>query len=128
MNVSGAFGADRRFRPHQGADFEAIPGQNVVAVTGGIVDKVGYPYADDLSFRYVRIITSDGYVVRQLYVAPASGISAGASVSAGQVIGTSQGLGTRYPKITEHVHVDIHHSGKPVNPVTLIPIPLSIMR
>ncbi len=119
----GGYGADRSYGPHQGADYVATPGQNVVAVTDGIIDKIGYPYANDLSYRYTRITTPDGYVVRQLYVFPAAGISAGASVSSGQTIGRSQGLGTRYPGITEHVHVDIRHNGQLINPTTLISSP-----
>ena len=119
----GYYGARRRYGPHQGADYIATPGQDVVAITEGVIDKIGYPYANDLSYRYARIITPDGYVVRQLYVAPASGVSVGTSVSAGQLIGTYQGLGKRYPGITEHVHVDIRHNGQLVNPTTLIPSP-----
>ncbi len=119
----GGYGEGRSYGPHQGADYVATPGQDVVAVTDGVIDKIGYPYTNDLSYRYARITTLDGYVVRQLYVAPASGISVGASVSAGQTIGTYQGLGTRYPGITEHVHVDIRHNGQQVNPTTLIPSP-----
>jgi hypothetical protein len=45
-------------------------GQDVLAATGGRVTNVGYPYGDDLSFRYVEITTNDGYVVREFYVQP----------------------------------------------------------
>lgn len=117
----GQFGAGRRYGSHQGADYAATLGQDVLAVTGGVVDKVGYTYADDLSYRYVRISTVDGYSVRQLYIAPASGIAVSSSVTAGQVIGTYQGLGNRYPGITEHVHVDVRHNGNLVDLTKLIP-------
>ena len=117
----GSYGAGRRYGSHQGADYEATPGQDVVAVTDGVITQVGYPYADDLSYRYVQIETSDGYLVRQLYTSPATGITNGANVSAGQSIGNYQGLGSRYSGITEHVHVDVRHNGRLVNPTTLIP-------
>nr|VFJ50505.1 MAG: Peptidase family M23 [Candidatus Kentron sp. DK] len=117
----GRFDSPRGNRPHEATDYVAEPGQNVVAVTGGKIDKIGYAYGDDLSYRYVRISTPDGYVARQLYVNPAEGIVPGAQVTAGQVIGISQALGSRYPGITEHVHVDITRNGAPVNPTTLIP-------
>ena len=119
----GSYGAERDYGPHQAADYEAIPGQDVVAVTDGVVTKVGYPYGDDLSYRFIQIETPDGYLVRQLYTSPAAGIAKGASVSAGQSIGNYQGLGTRYPGITEHVHVDIRHNGQLINPTTVIPGP-----
>ena len=71
----------------------------------------------------LSIGTSDGYYVRQLYVAPAQEIVKGVTVSAGQVIGTNQGLQTVHPGMTPHVHVDIRHNGQVVNPTTLIPLP-----
>ena len=120
-------------RSHAGADYVATPGQDVVAVADGTVTKVGYPYGDDLSYRYIAIETTDGHVVRQLYVDPANGIAQGSTVSAGQSLGTYQQLGTRYPGITEHVHVDIwvdNGTASPwntgatnVDPTTLIPSP-----
>lgn len=91
---------------YQGRHFN-FPDQDVLAVTDGTVVKVGYPYADDLSYRYVAIKTTDGHVVRQLYVDPENTIANGCAVSAGQVLGTYKELGTRYSVIAEHVHVDI---------------------
>lgn len=118
----GNFGASRDGgqRQHLGTDYVGSPDQDVVAVTGGTVDKIGYPYGDDLSYRYVRITTPAGYVVRELYVKPDAGIRVGAEVAAGQRIGTLQSLQTRLPGVTDHVHVDIRRGGVPVNPETLI--------
>ncbi len=131
----GNYGASRDggARSHAGADYIATPGQDVVAAAEGTVTKVGYPYSDDLSYRYIAIETTDGHVVRQLYVDPANGIAPGSTVSAGQSLGTYRQLGTRYPGITEHVHVDIwvnNGTASPwntgatnVDPTTLIPSP-----
>ena len=118
----GNFGASRDGgrRRHLGVDYVGSPGQGVVAVTSGTVDKIGFPYGDDLSYRYVRIKTTDGYVVRELYVLPSDGIRVGTEVTAGQQIGTLQSLQTRYSGITDHVHIDIGRGGVPVNPETLI--------
>jgi len=102
----------------------ARTGQDVVAVTGGEVTNVGYPYGDDLSFRYVEITGSDGYVAREFYIQPGANVQTGARVQAAQVLGTQQRLGGRYPGITEHVHVEIRRSGRLIDPTTLIPNPV----
>ena len=132
----GYYGARRsgrngKIRPHEGVDFVATAGQDILAIASGVIIKVGYPYPNDLSYRYVAIETKDGHITRQLYIKPAKGIGKGTFVKAGQVIGTYQELGTRYPDITEHVHVDIwidngtdnpwRTGGQSVNPITLIP-------
>jgi len=119
----GEFGAPRDGYAHPGADYVGTPGQSVVAVQGGTVTKVGYPYGDDLSYRYVEISGGDGIRSRQFYVNPAAGISRGAFVTAGQSIGTLQALGPRYPGITEHSHTEIHNDGRLINPATVIPNP-----
>ncbi len=119
----GYFGAPREYGSHIGADYKASPGQDVKAVTSGTVSKIGYPYGDDLSYRYVQISTPDGYVVQELYVDPAKGITTGTEVTGGQVIGTQQPLDRRYPGITEHVDVRIRRGGKPIDPTKLIPTP-----
>jgi len=48
---SGAFHAPRGSRIHQGIDLLAAVGSKVHAILDGTVTKLGYPYADDLSFR-----------------------------------------------------------------------------
>jgi murein DD-endopeptidase MepM/ murein hydrolase activator NlpD len=120
----GNFGAPRGDRTHAGADYVARTGQDVGAVTGGEVTNVGYPYGDDLSFRYVEITAGDGYVARQFYIQPGANVQTGASVQAGQVLGTQQRLRGRYPGIAEHVHVEIRRSGRLIDPTTLIPNPV----
>ena len=131
----GHYGARRssrngKIRPHEGADYVATVGQDVLAIASGVVIKVGYLDARDLSYRYIAIETKDGHIARQLYISPAKGIGKGALVKAGQVIGTYLELGKKYPGITEHVHVDIwidngtdnpwRTGAQPVNPTTLI--------
>ena len=100
----GHFGASRGDRLHVGADFVADVGTPVCAPITGTVNRVGYCYGDDPSFRLIEIV-SEIYVCRVLYVTPA--IAAGTSVDAGDVIGTAQDLRPRYPGITPHVHCDL---------------------
>ena len=126
----GSYGASRGSRSHAGTDYEAREGQDVFAVADGKITKIGHPYSSNLSYRYITIETTNGEVVRQLYVNPAVNLSVGDLVSAGQIIGTYQELGSLYPGITEHVHVDIwYDNGTPnpwatggvsIDPVTLI--------
>lgn len=118
----GSFGASRDSgaRSHAGVDYIASSGQDVSAVQGGTVTRIGYPYGDDLSLRYIEINGGDGYVSRQLYVSPAQGIARGTIVTAGQVIGNYQSLDARYPGITPHVHVEIRYNGNVIDPTTLI--------
>ena len=127
---SGAYGATRvrsdgTLGSHKGVDYVAEPGQDVVAVRAGRIERIGEVYTDDPSFKLIVINASDGYVVRQLYVSPADGIVPGTGVSAGQVIGTQQSLVRRHPNITEHVHVEIQHNEKQIDPTPLIPVPCS---
>ena len=119
----GYFGASRGGRLHKGVDYKATPGQDILAVTDGKIGKIGFPYPNNRHHQYIQIDTSDGYQVREMYVAPAPGIVRGVEVSGGQVIGTYQGLQTLYPGITPHVHVEIRLGGKLLNPTTMIPLP-----
>jgi RHS repeat-associated protein len=119
----GRFGDPRKDGPHTGVDYVAQAGQDVAAVTEGTVTFVGYPYRNDLTYRYIQIETSDGYRVRQFYVQPAVGIGVGTKVRAGQLIGTQQPLGRKMPGITEHVDVKIWKDGLLIDPTPLIPVP-----
>lgn len=97
----------------------------MVAVHDGTVTGVGYAYQGDSRLQIIKLNAPNGFSVGELYVAPASGIKAGAKVSAGQVIGTAQDIRVRTgPKVTPHIHVQIRDSGgQRVNPQTLIPTP-----
>lgn len=98
---SGHFGASRGGRTHTGTDYCV----QVVAPTNGKVTKIGYPYAEDLSFRYVQITDSNGYDVRVFYVEPIVGVNQ--IVSQGEPIGSLQTLQKRYPGIQDHIHVEV---------------------
>ena len=109
----GHYGASRGVRKHNGLDIEAEKGKPVYIPFNGIVTKLGYAYADDLSFRYVEV-TSDKYEVRLFYIDPL--VRLGQNVFEGDVAGTVQTLKDRYKGITDHVHVELRKNDKLLNP------------
>ena len=111
---SGAFGASRGSRKHNGVDFAAQPNSGVRSVCAGEVTKLGYPYADDLGFRYIQITDVDGYDVRYFYVKPL--IKEGDHISCDEVIGHVQDLDQRYKGITPHIHFEVKKDGEFVHP------------
>lgn len=112
---AGCYGARRGGRLHRGVDccsnageVTALePGDAVRAVCSGFVSKVGYPYAHDLSFRYVEITDRDGFEVRHFYVAPS--VQEGDEVERGEMIGVMQRL--PYKGITQHWHLEVKRRG-----------------
>lgn len=109
---SGHYGAPRGNREHKGVDLAVDAGTRVYAHFDGEVTKIGYPYGDDLSFRYVQI-SKDGLDHRYFYISPE--VSKGDKVKTGDLIGVTQKLGNRYPEITEHFHYEIKKDGKYVD-------------
>lgn len=114
----GGFGDSRGARKHKGVDLACRPGTAVNSPVSGRVTKLGYPYGDDLSFRYVEISTN-GYRYRVFYVEPT--VSEGDEVSRDSFIGKSQSLDGRYSGITEHVHFEVMNpAGEIVDPTPII--------
>jgi len=109
----GHFGAPRGSRTHHGIDFHVPHGTEILSPVAGLVTKIGYPYGDDLSFRYIQI-TSGDLDHRIFYVKPI--LMVGYHVKEGEVIGLSQDLEERYPEITPHIHYEIKIGGKYINP------------
>lgn len=112
---SGAWQAPRGGRKHNGIDYAAASGSTVLSLTFGRVTKLGYPYSDDLSYRYVEVTDAHGKRVRYFYVEPA--VEEGQEVNLNDPIGHVQSLRGRYPGITEHVHLEIiDEHGEYLNP------------
>jgi hypothetical protein len=118
---AGNFGASRGDRKHTGTDYCGVPGQAVCFVCDGVIEKNGYVYPDDLSYRYVAIRTNRGHLVRHLYVEPGPLTRVGRTVTAGEHAGILQALHPRYENITNHVHVDVLIDGEYLNPEEIIP-------
>jgi murein DD-endopeptidase MepM/ murein hydrolase activator NlpD len=109
----GHFGAPRGTRTHNGQDYKCPAGCAVLSPCSGEVTKLGYPYADDLSFRYVQI-TKNGRDHRIFYVFP--WVAVGEEIEEGREIGSAQDLEKRYPGITPHIHYEIRENGEFINP------------
>jgi murein DD-endopeptidase MepM/ murein hydrolase activator NlpD len=109
----GAFLASRDggTRRHEGVDYVADAGQEVVAPMSGYVTKIGMAYAGDSTLKFVEITNPAlRYAVRTFYVNP--DVQVGDSVHVGQPIGTAHSLQKRYPRgMTNHVHLEIIDKG-----------------
>lgn len=115
---SGEFGASRGNRTHNGIDFAVLPGSEIFAPVDGYVSRIGYPYADDLSYRYVQITDRKCRHHRIFYIDPK--VELGDNVSHNvDIIGVAQGISARYTErgtMKNHVHYEIMENGKPVDP------------
>ena len=119
---SGEFGASRTGHIHAGVDYVASAGQRVYAPIAGVVTRIGHPYSDDASFRYVEITNPQlGYKARVMYVGPQ--VQEGERIHLGEEIGRAQTLQRRYPRgITDHVHLEIARlNGGAMNAAQLVP-------
>jgi len=105
----GEFGASRDggARKHEGVDFIAHAGQDVLAPISGYVTKIGYAYPGDRSLKFVEITNPAlRYAARVFYVNPT--VEVGESVAIGHPIGTAHSLQKKYPGgMTNHVHLEI---------------------
>lgn len=113
----GHFGAPRNGRTHNGQDYCCPTGAHVLSPVTGVVTKVGFPYGDDLAFRYVQVTDSEGYEHRVFYLEPL--VKHGEDVPEGSVLGLSQDLSRRYRGILQHVHYEIRYRGEFIDPEAL---------
>ena len=63
----GHYGASRGSRTHNGIDYVLHCGTTVLSPVEGTVTKIGYPYSDDLSYKYIQITSEDGFQHRIFY-------------------------------------------------------------
>jgi len=105
---SGEFGAPRGTHTHHGVDYACEAGTQILSPVAGVVTKLGYPYGDDLSYRYVEIDTGNGLYHRVFYVWPLVGV--GIMVVPDDVIGEAQDIAQRYShngQMNNHVHYEV---------------------
>lgn len=102
---SGEYRASRGSRVHNGIDYVAHVDSTILSPVNGRVTKLGYPYGDDLSFRYVQITDYDDNDWRIFYVFPE--VIMGQDILVDDLIGSVQDLGKRYKGITSHIHLEI---------------------
>jgi murein DD-endopeptidase MepM/ murein hydrolase activator NlpD len=115
---SGAFGASRGSRTHNGIDIACMKGSQVLSVCAGKVTKLGYPYNPNDEkkghLRYVQVTDKDGNDVRYFYVKPS--VKVGDTVLSDWIIGEVQGLTDIYEGITDHYHFEVKKDGAIINP------------
>ncbi len=104
---SGEYGASRGSRTHNGIDYVCVPGCQVLSPVDGVITKRGYPYGDDLQWRYVQITDSDGLMHRLFYVEPSLGPMK--RLRKGSIIGVAQDITQRYPDngMQPHIHLEV---------------------
>ena len=114
----GSFGASRGSRKHEGIDLVLDSGDKFLSPVDGKVTKIGFPYADDLNFRYVQVTDKDDKKHRFFYLSPSVVMFQKVKVST--ILGYGQTLKTRYHGITDHVHYEVKINGSKVNPTEFI--------
>jgi len=118
---SGDFEASRDGgkRKHKGIDYACYPETMIQAKYSGEITKFGYPYSDDLSYRYIEITDRHGSKHRYFYVEPDKLLKVGDDVEKNDVIGLSQDISGRYTnkkhQMKNHIHYEILVDGEPVN-------------
>ena len=96
---------------HKGVDFAAPRGTPILAAGTGVVERANR-YG---SFgNYIRIRHTDGYKTAYAHLKGfAKGVKKGARVRQDQVIGY---VGTTGRSTGPHLHYEVHHNGKAINP------------
>lgn len=96
----------------------------VLAPVTGVVTRLGYPYASDMSLRYVEI-TEGGFAHRLFYVRPSIGFHED-TVAGVTPIGFVQDLTRKYPDgMSNHVHYEIKRDGEYFNPESFGSLPVT---
>ena len=111
---SGEWQASRGARKHNGIDYSCAEGSVILTPVKGYITKLGYPYGDDLSFRYVQVTDEFENDHRFFYIEPS--VQKDEFVMVGDEIGVMQNLIARYPGINNHVHYEVKHLGEYLNP------------
>ena len=118
----GSFGASRGTRKHKGVDYKAKEGASVYSPIEGIITKHGYPYRDDLSYRYIQV-ENEVYKIRLFYCELRWSFEVGDEVCEGDFIGIVQDIASRYIDkgiMNNHVHVEIYENNNLVDPTTIL--------
>ena len=115
---SGKYGASRGRKKHKGIDYACVVGTIIYPHEAGTVTKIGYPYGDDLSYRYVEVTNGKDYKLRYFYIEPM--VNEGQMVTLETPLGKVQNLNKRYKGITIHCHFEIKSGNRYLDPVAYI--------
>ena len=114
--LSGRFGKRKHpilgyVKTHKGVDFAAPRGTPILAAGSGTVERANRFGSFG---NYIRIRHTDGYKTAYAHLSKfARGVKAGAYVKQDQVIGY---VGTTGRSTGPHLHYEVHHHGKAINP------------
>jgi murein DD-endopeptidase MepM/ murein hydrolase activator NlpD len=113
--VSSSFGR-RRSSWHRGIDIRAELGTPILASAGGVVITSG------VEFRYGRVVkvAHEGQFVTVYAHNHENMVQVGEQVAAGQIIAR---IGQTGRATSPHLHFEIRHAGRVVNPLYLLPLP-----
>jgi hypothetical protein len=109
----GYFGAKRGSKQHNGVDLVVSPGQPILSMIDGVVEKYEQCYTSDPKWTGIQIANT---LVRVeiWYMNARNTVAVNEHVSAGQHIGVAQDISEKYPKtpdffydMTPHVHVRV---------------------
>jgi murein DD-endopeptidase MepM/ murein hydrolase activator NlpD len=98
---------------HPGIDFRSPVGKKVPATAAGVVTHAGW---DGGYGKMVEIDHGDGYATRYGHLSEVD-VKVGEKVKLGQIIGKSGSTGR---STGPHLHYEIRHNGRPVNPVAFL--------
>jgi murein DD-endopeptidase MepM/ murein hydrolase activator NlpD len=107
-----------RYHLHEGLDFSAEVGTQVVAAQGGVIESI---YTDEL-LTGTEIVIDHGEGLKSVYrfVKATDGLEVGAAVERGQVIATvTEAVGDEY-KDGAHLHFEVRKDNKNVDPTTYL--------
>lgn len=117
---SGQYGASRNAsrRKHNGLDIIVTAGEEIKSPITGSIVRQAFPYKNDMNYEGI-VVEGDGewsgYEIKIFYV---KGLFGGKVVNE-QVIGHAQDLTVKYPKITNHVHIEVRVDGNLIDPFEL---------
>lgn len=101
-------------RLHQGVDIAAPAGAPVRATMGGVVLRSG---VDGGYGRFIEVRHTGGLTSLYAHLGRVAPLKAGAVVTPGQVVGY---VGSSGRSTGSHLHFEIRHDGKPLNPVVFL--------
>jgi len=117
---SGAYGASRGDRKHEGVDIVTIPGQDIFSPITGKVVRIAYPYGNDLNYKGL-LIENTNYEVKIFYIAPVANI-VGTHVMAGQKVAIAQNISAKHgAAMINHAHIEVRNKKTKllINPTNL---------
>lgn len=114
---SGQFGAQRNKgeRTHNGLDIVVKSGDKIYAPFRGTIIREAVPYKNDKSYRGIVVKGLGEWAGFEIKIFYTEGLLSG-EVKKGDVIGTAQDLTIKYPKITNHIHVEVTKNNQRIDP------------